>query len=157
MKKIIGFLLLFFLFASAGAQRENFFRVYNLKGKKVNKGEIFQLSDTSITLTRKNMFVETPVSQIDVIKSKRTTGHKILRTTLYVVGGVVFLVAIVYAHAHDGPRNSYINQGTNKHKSTGGNGKALGEKIQRPQKNYKVHGDAELWKEHRKFLSYQLL
>lgn len=156
MKKII-FLFLFFLFTSADAQKANFFRVYNLKGKKINKGEIFQLSDTSVTLTRRNMFVETPISQIDVIKSKRTTGHRLLKTTLHVVGAAVFLVATAYALAHDGSRNGYINNGTNKQQTGSGKGKTLRYKTPRPQKKYKVHGDIEKWQDQKKLLIYQIV
>ena len=90
MKSIIGLVLLLLLFQSVNPQKPAFFRVYNANGKKLNKGELFQLSDTSITLTRKNIFVETPVSQIEVIKSKRTTGHRILITTLSIAGAGVF-------------------------------------------------------------------
>ena len=64
----------------------------------------------------RNIYVETPLSQIDVTKSKRTTGHRVLKTTLHVVGGAVFLVATAYALAHDGPRNGNINSGANKSK-----------------------------------------
>jgi hypothetical protein len=96
MKEIVSFIFFLFLLQSAQAQKQNFFRVYNIQGKKVNKGAIFQLSDTSVTLTRKNIFTETPVSQIKVIKSRRTSGHRVLVTTLSVVGVAVLFVGTIY-------------------------------------------------------------
>ena len=96
-------LLLLFLVRFAGAQKPAFFRVYNAEGKKVNKGTLYEFSDTSVTLTRRNQFVETHLSQIDVIKSKRTTGHRVMKTTLIVMGAAVFLVAAVYALSRGGP------------------------------------------------------
>jgi hypothetical protein len=157
MKTIIGLLLLFFLGRSADAQKPAFFRIYNSNGKKVNKGVIFGLSDTSVTLTRRNMFVKTSVLQIDVIKSKRTTGHRVLKTTLTVVGAAVFLVATVYTLAHDRLRNGYINSGTNNHQRQSGNAKGPLHQTPRPQKKYKVHGDVEKWQEQRKLLLYQIV
>ena len=152
MKKILSFLLLFFLFASADAQKANFFRVYNLKGKKINKGEIFQLSDTSIILTRRNMFVETPISQIDVIKSKRTTGHRVLKTTLVVVVAVVVLAGYVAALARTGPRyGNTPDFDSFKHEKL----RSPRQKPTRPQKKYKVNSDAKKWQEQRKLLAYQ--
>jgi hypothetical protein len=154
MKPIIG-LLLFFLVQSADAQKPVFFRVYNSNGKKLNKGILFQLSDTSVTLTRRNRFVETPVSQIDVIKSKRTTGHRVLKTALVVVGSAGFLVAAIYASNHTSPRNGYINSGANK--SNPGDLKSPLHKTPRPQKKYRINRDAEKWQEQRKLLVEQII
>ncbi len=150
MKSIISLLILLFLLQSAPAQKTNFFRVYNLQGKKVNKGAIFQLSDTSITLTRKNIFTETPVAQIKVIKSKITTGHRIMVTTLSVVGVAVLFVGAIYNLAQsDGSDNTGNKSGSNNKTRMG--------KPPRPQKKYRVNGDTGMWKEQRKVLQQQLL
>ena len=146
-------LLLLFLVRFAGAQKPAFFRVYNAEGKKVNKGTLYEFSDTSVTLTRRNQFVETHLSQIDVIKSKRTTGHRVMKTTLVVVGAAVFLVATVYALAHSGQRYGNINSGADKSKS--GDFKNPMGKPPRPEKKYKVNSDVEKWQEQRKLLVYQ--
>ncbi len=153
MKSIISLLLLFFLVQFAEAQKPAFFRVYNSHGKMVNKGSVFELSDTSLTLTRRNIFVETPVEEINVIKSKRTTGHRALIITLKVVGVVFFLAATAYSLAQDGPRTGTINSGGNKSQS--GNSKSPLHKTPRPQKKYKVNTDVEKWQEQRKLLFYQ--
>ena len=152
MKSIIGLVLLLLLFQSVNPQKPAFFRVYNANGKKLNKGELFQLSDTSITLTRKNIFVETPVSQIEVIKSKRTTGHRILITTLSIAGAGVFLAAAVYglSRPRDYVRPGNINRGGSKSGSV--NNTRVMRKTQRPHKKYKVNGNAQTWEEQRKLL-----
>jgi len=155
MKTIIVLLLLF-LVQSADAQKPAFFRVYNSEGKKVNKGALFEFSDTSVTLTRRNQFVETHLSQIDVIKSKRTTGHRVMKTTLVVVGAAVFLVATVYALAHSGSRYGTIDPGGAGKSKPGGLQHPRG-KPPRPQKKYKVNSDVEKWQEQRKLLVYQIV
>ena len=138
----------------AEAQKPAFFRVYNTHGKKVNKGSVFELSDSSLTLTRKNIFVETAVPEIDVIKSKRTTGHRVMITTLKVVGIAFFVAATVFALSHDGPRTSTINSGAGKTKN--GNLKnPMPKTAPKPEKKYKVNADAEKWQEQRKLLFYQ--
>ena len=153
MKITISLLLLFFSAQFTEAQEPAFFRVYNTHGKKVNKGSVFELSDTSLTLTRKNIFVETTVPEIDIIKSKRTTGHRIMITTLKVVGVAFFLAATAFSLSGDGPRNGTINSGGKK-KSHDGNSKPS-EKPPRPPKKYKVNADVEKWQEQRKLLFYQ--
>lgn len=150
---MISLLLLFGTAQFAKAQEPAFFRVYNAKGKKVNKGSVFELSDSSLTLTRRNIFVETPVKEIYVIKSKRTKGHRIMITALKVVGGVFFLAATAYSLAQDGPHNGTINSGANKSKS--GNFKNPLHATPRPQKKYKVYADVEKWQEQRELLFYQ--
>jgi hypothetical protein len=155
MKTIIALLLLF-LVQSAGAQKPAFFRVYNSEGKKVNKGALFEFSDTSVTLTRRNQFVETHLSQIDVIKSKRTTGHRVMKTTLVVVGAAVFLVATVYALAHSGSRYGTIDPG-GANKSKPGKPVMPLQKPPKPKKKYKVNSDVEKWQEQKKLLYYQIV
>jgi hypothetical protein len=159
MKTIIG-LLLFFLVQSADAQKPAFFRIYDANGKKVNKGNIYGLSDTSLTLTRRNLFVETPISQIHVIKSKRTTGHRVMMTALTVVGVGVILVGTVYSLSHRGQRNCFINSRPGKTRKIADkptNEKVISplKKIPKPQKKYKVNADVEKWQEQRKLLFYQ--
>jgi hypothetical protein len=161
MKPIIG-LLLFFLFESAAAQNSDFFRVYDSRGKKVARGIIFTYSDTSLTLTRRNRFFEIPISQIDVIKSKRTTGHRIAMTTL-TVAGVAFIVAgTLFILNNGGYRNGTLSPGPGRirrNRDKPGNEKIKSplEKIPKPQKKYKVNADAEKWKETRKALNYYII
>ena len=161
MRTLIFFLLLFFA-QSLHAQKQDFFRVYDSRGKKIAKGNIFTYSDTSLTLTRRNRFYETPVSQIDIIRSKRTTGHRIAMTTLRVVG-IAFIAAGTlftlnnggYPRASLGPRQKRIRRD----KHTAGNEKGKGpiEKPPKPRKKYKVNADAKKWEETKKALYYYIL
>ena len=144
MIRIIFLLLLFFSSQLITAQKPAFLRVYNSHGKKINKGELFQTSDTSITLTRRNLFTETPVTQIDVIKSNRTTGHRIVITTLSVVG---FAVVLVSALNNTSERQRYNNTSSNKSTGTTTVNPIL--KTARPLKKYKVNQDPEQWKKQR--------
>lgn len=153
-------LFLLFLAQSLQAQKPDFFRVYDSHGKKVAKGIIFTYSDTSLTLTRRNRFIETPLSQIDLIKSKRTTGHRIAMTTLS-VAGVVFIVAgTLFTLNNGGYRNGTIGRSPRRIRRNANppntqNPRSPLEKIPKQKKKYEVNGDAEKWKETRKFLFYQ--
>lgn len=158
MKTIIGLLLLF-LVQSAYAQKPAFFRIYNANGKKVNKGNIYELSDTSLTLTRRNLFVETPLSQIHVIKSKRTTGHRVAMTTLSVVGVAFIVAGTLFSLNNGGTRNWPLGRGPQrirKNTDTPGHQKPSSplNRPPKPQKKYKVNADVEKWQEQRKLLFY---
>src|SRR5687767_7895479 len=136
MKRAICLLFLFVTLHFVNAQKPTFLRVYNAHGKKINRGTIFETTDTSITLTRKNIFTETPIAQIDVIKSKRTTGHRILITTLSVAGIAVLLAGAVHSLAR--PHGYYTN--TDK-QQTKKNPMSLRSKPPRPLKKYQVSND----------------
>ena len=159
MKTIIVLLLLL-LIQTAEAQKTPFFRVYNAHGKKVARGNIFELSDSSVTLTRRNRFVETPLSQIDVIKANRTTGHRVMMTTLSVVGIGLLFVGTVYSlstgrpgggNFNPRPRKSRNNDVAPSHEKD----RSPMEKPPKPIKKYEVNADAEKWQEQKKLLFYQ--
>jgi hypothetical protein len=151
MKRAICLLFLFVTLHFVNAQKPTFLRVYNAHGKKINKGTIFETTDTSITLTRKNIFTETPIVQIDVIKSKRTTGHRILITTLSVAGIAVLLAGAV--HSLSRPHGYYrTNTGNQVKKDPMG----LRSKPPRPLKKYQVSNDTNTWRKQRILLN-QLL
>lgn len=160
MRKVF-FLVLLFLAQAVYAQELDFFRVYNDRGKKLAKGNIYSFSDTSLTLTHKNKFFETPVSQIDIIKSKRTTGHRIGRTTL-IVTGFVFIVVATLVLNNDSGRQS-LSLGSGKKRKPNPDPPAhitpgfLPDEIPKPKKDYTVNGSEEKWKETKKALYYYLL
>lgn len=144
MKRIL--LLLFLLpLAYVNAQEPTFLRVYNAQGKKVNKGYLLYLSDTSITLTRKMTTVtETPVSQIHLIKSKRTTAHRILVTTA-VVAGIAVVAAAFVVSSKNGSGRGFLHPRGNRRKKEAVNPIP----IIKPYKRYKVDGNAQTWKDQR--------
>ena len=161
MRTLIIFLLLF-VTQSLQAQKPDFFRVYDSRGKKVAKGNIFTYSDTSITLTRRNRFIETPLTQIDIIKSKRTTGHRIAMTTLSVAGVAFIAAASLAAMNNGGYRNASLGPRTRRirTKNAPTNVQKLKSPLEKPpklQKKYMVNAYPEKWKETRKALYYYIL
>jgi hypothetical protein len=141
--KWILLLLLFFPLAYANAQDPVFLRVYNAQGKKIDKGYLSYLSDSSITLTRKRTIVtETPVSQIHLIKSKRTTGHRILVTTAVVAGFAVVVVALAWTGKNGSNGGFFYPRGSGKKKESV---RPLPQP--RPFKRYEVNGNAQNWQQ----------
>ena len=159
--RILIFLLLV-LSQSLHAQKPDFFRVYDSHGKKVAKGTIFTYSDTSITLTRRNRFFETPLSQIDLIKSKRTTGHRVAMVTLGVVGFAFVVAGTLFTLNNGGYPNGTFGRGPRRIRNNDAptNVQKLKSPLEKPpklQKKYKVNSDTEKWQETRKALYYYIL
>lgn len=152
MRKLIWVLLLCFFAESARAQKPIFLRLYNSSGKKIDRGELFQMSDTSITLTRKNIFTETPITKVELIKSKRTTGHRILITSLSVVGVAAIVAGKIYSLSQPtyGYRD-FSNKGGKSNKLT------RVPRRPRPLKKYEVKGDTEHWAKQRELLTRLML
>jgi hypothetical protein len=147
MKRLF-LLLLLFPFAFAHAQGSVFLRVYNANGKKISKGYLVSLSDTSITLIRKATIIkESPVSHISVIKSKRTTGHRVMVITASVAGAVFLLAGTVWANKN-GSAPGFFNSGSGrkKHQSI----RPL--PPPKPFKKYKIGGSAQNWQHQKAYL-----
>ena len=157
MKRIVCLFLVFFSLQYVNAQKPTFLRLYNSNGKKINKGELFLTSDTSITLIRKNILTETPVSDIKLIKSNRTTGRRILTTTLNVAGVAFLLAGALYSlsrpHSYG---NSVGNKSPGRNKSRSGYTVDPMQKTSKPLKKYKVDHNLETWAKQRKLVN-QLL
>jgi hypothetical protein len=65
--------------AQEGTEQEHsFVRVYDLKGKKISKGFILSITDTSLHLNRNKVAVNIPVNNIGSIKTRRSAGNNIL-------------------------------------------------------------------------------
>ena len=154
--------LLLLLSQSFYAQKPDFFRVYDSRGKKVAKGIIFSYTDTSITLTRRNRFFETPLSQIDLIKRKRTRGHRVAMTTLSVAGIGFIAVATLFTLNNGGTPNWTLGPRRRtipKNADTPNQQIPASSKEKPPKllKKYKVNADPEKWEETRKALYYYIL
>ncbi len=81
--KYLLFIITLFFGISVFAQEEfktskTFVRVYNWQGKKINKGKVFKVTDTTLVLKRNKELVKIPVSNIGSIKTKRSAGNNIL-------------------------------------------------------------------------------
>lgn len=75
------FALLFVI--NSFAQKETvekglFIRVFNLEGKKINKGHVAFVGDTILGLKKNGNDIEINVKEIGTIKTKRSAGHNIL-------------------------------------------------------------------------------
>ena len=149
-----GIACLFLLFSSiqfVNAQRTPFMRVYNSSGKKLSKGFLFDSTDTSLILSKGNSgkkFMETPVTNIELIKTKRTISRRIVNTTLSVVGFVVVITATIASSGQNG--RNYNRSGRNNSDRN-----SEPDKISTPPKplnRYVVKSDPETWQKQRVLL-----
>lgn len=77
-----------------------FIRVYDLQGKKINKGKIKSISKTSLDLYLKRKVTTIHLSKIGKIKTKHSGGHNVLKGAL--IGGSS-LAAIGLLDGDDNP------------------------------------------------------
>jgi hypothetical protein len=96
---ILSFVLLFSINLFAQNQTiktEKFIRVYNLKGKKIAKGNIVFVNDSILSLKNTGKLKEIRIDEIGKIKTKRSGGHNVLMGSVFGASlGVVVGVAIV--------------------------------------------------------------
>ncbi len=59
-----------------------FVRVYNNESKKIAKGKIIQITDSTLVLKKRSKSITVPSSEIYYIKTKRTKGHSVLMGAL---------------------------------------------------------------------------
>ncbi len=71
-----------------------FIRIYNLQGKKINKGKIKSISKTSIELYLKGKIISVPLSKIGKIKTKRSGGNNVAKGAL-IGGGSLALIGLL--------------------------------------------------------------
>ncbi|WP_157831524.1 hypothetical protein [Confluentibacter flavum] len=75
-----------------------FVRVYNLDGKKINKGHVTFVGDTILGLKRHGNIIQINVREIGTIKTKRSAGHNLLiGTTAGAAAGAILGVVTVNA------------------------------------------------------------
>ena len=75
----IALILSFNISAQEGTEKANIFvRVFDLQGKKINKGTIILISETLLQVSRNGEYVEIPVDSIGLIKTKRSAGNNVL-------------------------------------------------------------------------------
>ena len=101
------YLIIFFTFfialnVSAQQSSSEFIRVFDINGKRIAKGKIQELTDTSVIL-KNNPGVNLPVNNIGFIKSKRSNKHNVLIGTA--TGGVFGLLGL--ASASNGPTTGF--------------------------------------------------
>lgn len=87
MKTPIILILLLSIALANYAQSTNFLRVYDKHGKKFAKGRLSATTDSSIILKKETKSIEVPYTIIGYMRTKRSTGHNILVSSL-LVGGI---------------------------------------------------------------------
>ena len=86
-KSILTTLFLAIVCLTIQAQKNPFIRIYNLNGKKIMKGNLFNLTDSSLTLLSEGKNYEIPYQNIGTIKEGRSIGNSIGTASL--TGGVL--------------------------------------------------------------------
>ncbi len=71
-----------------------FIRIYNLEGKKINKGKIKFISETSIELDSNGEKIIVPLSEIGKIKTKHSGGNNIAKGAL-IGGGSLAVIGLL--------------------------------------------------------------
>ena len=121
-----------------------FVRVYDLQGKKISKGNILSVSETSLQLDNYDII---PVSSIGFIKTKHSAGNNVLVGTLLLAAPVAILGAMtadpdawIYAYsAADGAAGGALLGGIA--------GAAIGgiSILFKNSQTYIINGNKELW------------
>ena len=125
-----------------------FVRVYDLDGKKIGKGKILSISETSLQLYRKGESVKVKVNGIGSIKTKHSAGNNVLvgavtgATTMAILGAVT-------ADPDDWILGYTAGEGAAAGAFLGGTaGAAIGiiTILFKNSKSYEINGDIEKWK-----------
>ncbi len=72
---------------STNSQKTIFIRVFDESGKKIDKGFLIQVSDSSLTIRNGEKKQEIPISKISAIKIKRSFGHTVVISSLIGAAG----------------------------------------------------------------------
>ena len=125
-----------------------FVRVYDLDGKKIGKGKILSISETSLQLYRKGESVKVKVNGIGSIKTKHSAGNNVL------VGAATGATTMAILGAATAEPDAWILG------YTAGEGAAIGAFLGgtvgaaiggitilfKNSKSYEINGDIEKWK-----------
>jgi hypothetical protein len=85
MKKKFAILLIMVTTTlSIAGQKKTFLRVYDVHGRKITKGFITGTTDTSVLIGDGDLINSIPAKKIGRIKTKRSIGHSILMTGLFI-------------------------------------------------------------------------
>ena len=125
-----------------------FIRVYDVQGKKISKGKIFSISETTLELNRKGESMKIPVSNIGSIKTKHSSGNNIL---VGAATGVATMAILGAATADDSGILGYTaGEGAIGGAVFGGiAGTAIGgiTALFKNSKSYEINGNSVRWKE----------
>lgn len=134
-----------------------FVRVYNLQGKKIGKGKIHKVSETSLQLFRHGETMEFMVDDIGRIKTKRSGGNNVLvgaatGATAFAIVGIATADPDAWIFGYnrgEGALSGAIFGGTA--------GAAIGgiSILFKNSKSFEINGDSEKWKGFTEHLTFQ--
>jgi len=102
------------LFAQNGFKKtNNFVRVYELNGKKISKGKILSISETSIQLIREVDSFVIATENIGSIKTKRSEGNNIITGAATGAFAMVILSLATYEEPPSSPYGTDFGPGAN--------------------------------------------
>jgi len=73
--------------------KDVFLRVYNKKGKKIAKGKLVLITDSSMVLLKRRKWIEIQLEDINRIRTKRSFGNNILKGAAIGGGTLAFIGA----------------------------------------------------------------
>jgi hypothetical protein len=76
--KTVLFLMLILFCGNLAAQKTPFLRIYDTHGKKIYKGQVYIITDSSLSLVGSKEPLDVPIKDIGYIKTKHTDGNNIL-------------------------------------------------------------------------------
>ena len=97
MKYVITICTWLTIALGAHSQETIFIRVFDESGKKIHKGSLSSVSDSSLTIRNREKMTEVPVSKISVIKIKRSFGHTVAISSGIGAAGFSILVGAASA------------------------------------------------------------
>jgi hypothetical protein len=131
---------------------KTFLRVYDIQGKKISKGKIASISETTLSLNRNGKYIELPVSNIGLIRTKHADGTNVI------VGAAIGIpVGALVGRA--GYEPGFLSFSPSVHAAIGGGiGGVVGAAFIplatlpfKKSQTYVINGDPEKWKT---FLEY---
>jgi hypothetical protein len=76
--RTVLFLMLILFCGNLAAQKTPFLRIYDFQGKKIYKGKVYIITDSSLSLIGKKEPLNIPIKEIGYIKTKHSDGNNIV-------------------------------------------------------------------------------
>ena len=148
--KLFLFLLFVILSSSIYAKKLIFVRVYDISGKKIDKGHVSSVTDTTLLLEGKNTTRSISIKSIGFIKTKHSAGNNILMGSI-ITSSILGIAGLVI---DPGPSNGIALSFSRSDAAAGGLlvGIPFGDvfgciaTLFKNSKKYLVNGDAVKWK-----------
>ncbi len=87
--------------------KDIFLRVYNLEGKKIAKGKLVLITNSSMVLVRRRKRIEIQLEAIYKIRTKRSFGNNVIIGTA--IGGGALAVILAESGSTDSSDSSYFS------------------------------------------------